>query len=625
MSGTARPQPLDQLMAWHRDGGLAAHFAAVPALMAELSGDQLVAAGHLLARTDLDGEPRPPAVTIGLTGHGTVTGLVPSLAAELGRHGLALRPVISGFDSYVSFLGDARSELYQHAVALTLFVLDASMVFDEMLAPWTVPDLSAALTRKLDLIEQLVAMFADTANGTLVLNTMPLPYHYAAQLVDHRARAELGVAWREANTRLLRLVARYDAVVVIDLDPLVAEGLAAVDLRLARYAKVSLSPALLARYARQVGHLARQVTGRTRKCLVVDLDETLWGGVLSEDGPDGIELAGSRRGEAFQAFQRVVRQLGSQGVLLAAASKNELQPVLRVLTDHPDMTLREADFVRVAASWEPKYRTLADLAEDLNLGLDAFVFVDDSAHECGVVRTELPQVAVVRLADEPATHIERLLADDWFGVRELTESDRERTTRYRAEARRADFRKSFAAVENYLADLDVRAQLEPVGEREVARVSQLTLRTNQFNLTTRRMQPGEVRAAAAAPGSSVLAISASDRFGDSGIVGAIVLRRVDDRLHVENFLLSCRVFGREIERACLSAVLRHARETGATAVVGHYQPTPKNAKFAAFYPSNGFVPAPGEGSSGVFVHDLAEIPAPPAHVLMAGIPGGVAA
>jgi len=174
---------------------------------------------------------------------------------------------------------------------------------------------------KLTLIEGLVATFAAAGRGTLVLNTLPLPRRYTAQLVDHRFRARLGAVWRAANARLLDLAERQPALVVLDLDPLVAEGVRVIDPRLATYARAYLSGELLAGYAREVGHLARAVAGRSSKCLVIDLDGTVWGGILGDDGVEGIEVAESFRGEAFRAFQRVVRQIGAQGVLVAAVSR----------------------------------------------------------------------------------------------------------------------------------------------------------------------------------------------------------------------------------------------------------------------------------------------------------------
>jgi FkbH-like protein len=648
-AGGGPPVPAaERLRELHEAGASAARFPDVCRLVAELSGAELARAGRLLAGIDPDdvlkAHPGQSTITVATTGHGTLSALVPALSAQLARHGLLLRPHVTDFDSYLFELSDPDSGLYAADPDLALCVLDAQVVVDELPNPWRAADLEAVLDAKVAVLERLAARFAETARGTLVFNTLPLPRSLTAQLVDLRSRARVGAAWREANARLLRLTEEHARVVVLDLDTIREAGTAATtnaiavnDPRLSRYAKVHLSPELLGAYAIEVGHLARHLTGRGRKCLVLDLDGTVWGGILGDDGPEGIEVAQGYRGEAFRAFQRVAGQLAAQGVLLAAVSKNDLDPVRDVLRDHPEMTLREDDFVRVIANWRPKPDNLRELAADLNLGVDSFVFADDSPYECGLVRRELPEVAVVALDTEPALHIEKLLRDGWFDTRELTAEDQARPARYRDELVRRDFLDGFDSIEGYLRELGVTVTLAEVRERDVPRVSQVTLRTNQFNLTGVRLQPDDVRALRVDPNALPLAIHSADRFGDNGLVGAVFVRHEGDTVHIDNFLLSCRVFARGIEQSCLAAVLRNARAAGASAVIGRYRRTAKNAKVADLYLRSGFAPvevAPGPGDPDpdvpstdgflTFRHDLAEadVPAHPTHVRLTESFGG---
>ncbi|MGY1438542.1 HAD-IIIC family phosphatase [Streptomyces reniochalinae] len=620
--GGGADSPADVLLRMHRQDELVPRYPEVERLLAGMTGPELLRAGNLLSRLDPDhivaAHPAVPALTVAVTGHGTLGALLPALTAELARHGLLLRARLSDFDSYVFDLGDPGSDLYASRPEVALCVLDAAVVFDEVATPWQPDDVERAAAEKLALLEGLADRFADSCDGTLVLNTVPLPRRFTAQLVDHRSRARLGAVWREFNTGLLRLAEDRPSLAVLDLDPLVAAGVAAEDVRLSVYAKAGLSPPLLAEYAREVGHLARHVAGRTKKVLVLDLDGTVWGGVLGDDGPDGIEVSGSYRGEAFAAFQDVVEQLASQGVLLAAASKNDVEPVRRVLREHPGMRLGEEHFVRIAAGWGPKHEAIAETAAALNLGTDAFVFVDDSAYERGLVRRELPDVTVVAVDDEPALHTTRLLRDGWFDSLRLTSEDHARVSRYRQEADRRDFLDGFSSVEDYLRELEVTVRLAAPGPAELPRVSQLTLRTNQFNMTTVRMQPAEVGELMAAGDTQVLAVHSSDRFGDNGLVGALFLRRERERLHIDNFVLSCRVFSRGIEQACLSSVLRHARQTGATSVTGTYRRTAKNGKVAGLYTAHGFTEVTDDGTTAAFRHDLHHVPAPPPHVHLTG-------
>lgn len=623
---TARESPEDALLRMHHEGSLATNYPLVAGLTARLSSDALLRAGQLLSKLDPDEltrrHPETRSVTVALTGHGMIAPLVAPLTAELARHGLLLRPTVGNFGSYVVDLSAPNSELYAPNPDLVLCLLDPMIVADELPVPWRLDDAERVLAEKVHLIEGLVGQFEAITTATLVLNTVPLPHDIVAQLVDFRSRARLGRLWRDANARLLDLAERHSAVVVLDLDPMVAEGIAASDARLSVYGKVHLPPPLLARYAREVGHLARHLTGRNNKCLVLDLDGTVWGGVLGEDGPDGIEVADTYRGEAFRAFQRVIKQLGSQGVLVAAVSKNDAELVSDVFRAHPRMTLRAQDMVRVTANWRPKHENIAALAQSLNLGTDSFVFVDDTIQECELVRSELPGVTVLRVNAEPASHVGTLLADSWFAVRQLASTDRTRATQYRDELARGNFLQKFDSIDDYLRELCIAVRMSVATGDDVPRLSQLTLRTNQFNLTTRRMQPADIQLFMRDPATRVLAVDVQDRFGPSGTVGAVFLRDDGNVLRVENFLLSCRVFSRGIEHACLAAILRHARATGASALLGEYRQSPKNGMVRDFYTRYGFTRVDGDGDGHghghgqrtIFRHDLRNMVAPPDHI-----------
>ncbi|TXS48354.1 HAD-IIIC family phosphatase [Streptomyces sp. uw30] len=613
------PEALSALRALHRAGRLPVEYGSVRSLLSRMPAADLPAAGQLLARLDPQEVCRHaevPVVTVTVTGHSTVAGLVAPLTAELARHGLLLEAKVSPYGAYLQDLmrpATAGEEQTQ----LTLCLLDAHTVFDDVTVPWRAEDVEAAARARLSLLTGAVRTHQQAGRGLLVLNTVPLHRRYTHQLVDLRSRARLGAVWREFNSGLLSLAEQYPGVVTVDLDPLVAEGVPACEPRTAQYARARISDALLAAYARETAHVVRARLGRTRKCLVLDLDGTLWGGVLGEAGPGGIELGAGLRGEAFQEFQRTVRQLGAQGVLLAVSSKNDTELVRSTLRTHPGMLLREDDFVRVNANWKAKHDNLRDIADRLGLGLDSFVFVDDSTFECGLVGEQLPEVAVVRVDEEPALHPAALLADGWFDLFELTEADLERAGRYRTETLRQEFREDVGSYEDYLDGLGLEVELRPPDESEIARVSQLTLRTNQFHLATERLQAAQVSAQVDRPGHHVLAVRARDRFGDHGLVGALFLRREGEVLRIDNFVLSCRVFSRGIESACVAAVLRFARDTGASTVTGRHLPSPRNAAFASFYAGHGFAPVgtdPDDPEAVFFRHDLTDIAPAPAHL-----------
>ncbi|MEV1080692.1 HAD-IIIC family phosphatase [Streptomyces sp. NPDC050211] len=620
---TATAGPLDRLRLMHSDGSLAARRHDLPALLDRLAtGDDPAAAlrtaGRLIGsvRDQLAGAGTE-TLTVSIDGSGTLDGLVPSLTAELARHRLLLSPLPGDHGAWERALLDADSPVYAPGTALALCVLDASVVFDSLPTPWTAKDATAEARDVLARLDHLTAHHARHGQGTLVLNTLPLLREHTHQLVDHRSRTELGAAWRELNAGILRLATTHPRTHTIDLEPLANASGPVRDTRLAGYARARLGAELLAGYAREVAHLARTLRGRTKKVLVLDADNTLWDGILGDAGPEGIAAASTLRGDAFGRFQRVIRQLGAQGVLLAVCSKNDQEPLAHVLRTHPDMALSEDDFTVVRGDWGPKDKGLRAIAERLGLGVDSLVFADDSPFERAQVAAALPDVAVVPLDDEPALHAERLLADGWFDVPELTDTDRQRGAQYRSEGERRELLESAESYEDFLARLEVAVDVAPLRPHEVARVAQLTQRTNQFNLTTRRMTADEVTAAAES--GLVLTVSARDRFGDNGLVGAVFVSYEGDGWRIDNALLSCRVFGRRIEHALLGGVLAQAaREAGVAAVHGRFRPTAKNHRFADFYLSLGFEPygPPQADGTAEYRHALRDLPAVPCHITL---------
>ncbi|WP_225842187.1 HAD-IIIC family phosphatase [Streptomyces albus] len=619
-----RPEsPAGLLRALHERGGTAAAHPELPRLLARAGADDLAAAGRLLAGLDPDEvlrhHPGTPTVRIAVTGRGTVTEVVPALAAELARHGLLPRFHLSGSGTYVGDLADPHSALYAHRPEVTLCLLDPWTVWDAVPVPWQPLDVSVAAERQLRLLSQLAEAHAAhaPAGAVLVLNTVPLLRRHTHQLTSHAHRAELGGLWRQFTADLLFLARPSAGLAVLDLEPVTSAGARADDPRLGAYADAHCAGPLLAGYAREAAHLVRGLRGAAKKCLVLDLDGTLWDGVLAEDGPRGVSAAGSLRGAAFGAFQRTVKQLASQGVLLAVCSKNDPGPVARALACHPEFPLGAGDFQTVVADWGSKAEGVRTIAARLGIAPESVVFADDLRFEQESVAAGVPGAAVVPLDGEPALHPERLLADGWFDTPDLTDEDRRRPARYAERAARDRLRTKAVDHHAFLAGLGLRVEVAPAQDHETARISQLSLRTNRFNLTGARLSTEEVRRYAAEPGGLVLAVRVADRFGDDGVAGAALARTGEGALHLDALLLSCRVLGRGVEEAVLGGLLRAARGTGHTAVHTCWRPTRANAALRGLLETHGFrprtAPEAGGGATG-YTHPLGHIGDLPGHV-----------
>jgi FkbH-like protein len=329
-----------------------------------------------------------------------------------------------------------------------------------------------------------------------------------------------------------------------------------------------------------VGRLLAARQGRSSKCLVLDLDNTLWGGTIGDDGINGIVLGqGSALGEAFVGFQEYVQQLARRGIIIAVCSKNDHAIAIEAFDAHPDMVLRRNDVASFVANWSDKPTNLRRIAEQLNIGLDSMAFVDDNAFEREIVRRELPMVAVPELPADPALFSRCLSDAGYFEATSLTHEDFERTALYQTNAARESLMASTTDLDAYLRSLEMTLVYGPIDEHGMARVVQLINKTNQFNLTTKRYTESDIRALQADGDAIALQFRLTDKFGDNGMIAVVIARpagTTDRDILIDTWLMSCRVLGRGVEQATLNILVDRARQAGFKRIVGEYRPTSKN-------------------------------------------------
>ena len=356
--------------------------------------------------------------------------------------------------------------------------------------------------------------------------------------------------------------------------------------------KLEIAPQAAPLYGDLAARILAALRGLSKKCLVLDLDNTLWGGVIGDDGVDGIVLGeGSAAGEAHLALQHYAKQLKERGIILAVCSKNDAKIAEAAFRDHPEMVLRRSDFAAFEANWDDKAQNLKAIATRLNIGLDALVFVDDNPIERARIRQSLAVVAVPELPDD-AAHYVRCLADaGYFEAIAFTADDRNRAEQYAANAEREALLGSAESMDDFLRGLNMSAVYGPFTAVDHARVVQLINKTNQFNTTTRRYASDEVSQIMEDPNSLTLQFRLVDRLGDNGLVSTMILRPApddDDALEIENWIMSCRVFGRELEFEAMNVAVEAAKERGVRAFVADYIPTAKNDVISKLYPGLGF-------------------------------------
>jgi FkbH-like protein len=361
------------------------------------------------------------------------------------------------------------------------------------------------------------------------------------------------------------------------------------DPRFYHNAKLPCDPESLVDYAHSVASIVAAQLGLAKKCLVLDLDNTLWGGVIGDDGLGGIRLGqGDPAGEAFLEFQRYVQSLRRRGVLLAVCSKNQHQTAWEAFDKHPEMALRQGDFSCFMANWNDKAANLRAIAQHLNIGVDSLVFIDDNPAERAIVRQLAPEVAVPELPDDVTGYVRAIEQHRYFQVLSVGAEDFQRTAFYQADQARREVQSSAGDIETFLRSLEMKARIGPINAAAFERSVQLIHRSNQFNLTTRRRSVAEVTRLLEDRSWITCTVSLADRFGDNGLISVLLACVRDDALQIDTWLMSCRVLKRGVEQFLLNHVCTAARERGLRLVRGEYIPTSKNSLVRDHYAGLGF-------------------------------------
>jgi FkbH-like protein len=551
---------------------------------------------------------RLPSVGVVVLSSFTADMLSPLLAEALERAGVYGDIQLGDFGQIEQAILDPNSVLYRARPDIAVLI----PAVEDLLAPLFTRPSQFSSDAAYALAESQAASLSQSVE--ILLERLPAatcyvvafgPQHAPAEYVLNPRSPQRGQAAVESLlTKVRELSALSPRVLVVDWDWHTRRiGTASLhDPRLWFLARMRLNPTGLATLADLVVRYVRAVRGHPYKVVVLDLDNTLWGGVVGEAGLQGVDLAEEGLGLAFQEFQRELLKMHDTGILLTIASKNNPDDALEVIRDHPSMVLRQEHFAAVRINWQDKATNIRELADELNLGVDSFVFLDDNPVEREWLKRALPAVLVPDLPPDPADRPAFLRQASVFQRVALTEADRIRAEAYAVQARRAELRSSASSFDEFLASLAQEVTIEPLQPQSLARAAQMCQRTNQFNLTTRRYTAADLERTLDAADTEAYVLAVTDRFGDNGVTGLGILKLNGDSAEIDSLLLSCRVLGRKIEDAFLHLLAERARDHGARYLVGRYIRTPKNLQVASFYPDRGFAPA----GDGVFRLDLAQ-------------------
>lgn len=391
---------------------------------------------------------------------------------------------------------------------------------------------------------------------------------------------------RSLNMRLSELASQYGNVFIADINQLSAwhGGQKWFDERMWFHAKLLCSLDLLPMVTQTIVDIFVAATARTVKCVVLDLDNTLWGGVIGDDGVEGIKLGDEGVGESFVAFQDFILKLKARGIILAVCSKNSIENAVKPFREHPNMKIKESDIAVFVANWNNKADNIRYIAKVLNIGIDSMVFLDDNPFERNLVREHLPGVVVPELSEDPSDYVKSLFEYNLFETTSFTAEDKQRSEMYREEAQRRELQEAYTNVDDYLKSLNMKAKIFRFDQKNMTRIAQLIQRSNQFNLTTKRYGEADcVRLANEIKDSYPFCVSLEDRFGSYGLISIVVLRFEANKAIIDTLLMSCRVLCRGVEKLVMNHIMSESKSRGCKLVVGDYIPSSKNAMVKDFY------------------------------------------
>ncbi|MDF9787832.1 HAD-IIIC family phosphatase [Polynucleobacter sphagniphilus] len=523
----------------------------------------------------------------------TVEPLIPILKGEFARCGFLADIYLGDFDVVASEILNKNSGLYSHNPQILLianWLEGISKVLTTEYLSSSAEDVDREINRVVDEIEGFISTFRANSNAPVLINNFPLIDLPTLGILNAQLESGHTAAILKLNKELLNRLKIIPDVFIVDYFSIFAKvgTNQGYDERYWHIARAPLKREMLLALGLEYVKYVRALKGKGKKCLVLDCDNTLWGGVIGEDGIDGIKLGTSHPGSGFSAFQTEIVNLYNRGVLLALCSKNNEEDVLEVLDKHPDMILRRDHIAAWQINWDDKASNLSRLAEKLNIGIDSFVFVDDNAFECEWVESQLPQVAVVHLKGDSSSFKRQITDNGFFDTLSFTEEDKKRSEMYISAAKSEELKNNSGSYDEYLRNLKLCAEIGAPSDATIPRFSQLTQKTNQFNLTTIRYSEGDISRMLADSSYGVYYLKLQDRFTDLGLIGVAITKADQDVCNIDTFALSCRALGRGVEDAFIAHILGQAKLKGFKKVAGVYIPTKKNAQVADFYGKQGF-------------------------------------
>lgn len=532
-------------------------------------------------------------IKVAILASSTIKGILEVLNVKCSNIGIPLDLYMCDYNQYAQDIIDKKSKLHQFKPDMTVLFIDTkSFLGDYFYFSYRYSDQGRHdfVKDKFDELIGLIKKFNRHLGSRLIVHNFEVPTYSPYGILESRQKFGYFDSIRYINRMLQSYFYKSSNVFIFDYDSFLNRIGKSIcfDRKMYYLADMKLHqnliPALCDEYMRYI----KATKSINRKCIILDLDSTLWGGILGEDGFSGIKIGPTAPGNAYVEFQKYLLALFERGIILAINSNNNYKEAIKVIRRHPHMVLREDNFASIKINWENKANNILEIAKEINIGTNSLVYIDDSKQNGQLVKEMLPEVLVVDMPDDASDYaktIEELDELDWLNI---TEEDKLRGVMYVREKKRKQFRKNFEDIDEYLSSLQTKVAIKKADKFSIPRISQLTHRTNQFNLTTLRYSESQIMNFSRDRRYGVYFIAVSDRFGDNGISGVVILKVDGADFLIDTFLLSCRVLGRGIEKAVLAFILEQAQKAKLKSILCRYVPTGKNEVAKDFLKNNSF-------------------------------------
>ncbi len=531
-------------------------------------------------------------IKIAIISNTTVKGFCETLAVICDENGINAEIYETPYGQYYRELMDQNSDLHRLNPNVIFFMMDCqTMLGEHFYNPYGAG--SSSLVEKVDQVKaelhQLIEVATNRFDCKIVFNNFMIPTYSPMGIIESKQAVGFFESISHVNYFLNEMAKQLPQVFIFDFNNFASfyGKQNFTDKKMYYLANLTINFTYIPLLCQQYLAYIKTFLSMSKKCLVLDLDNTLWGGVVGEDGVNNIRLGLHYEGKVFYEFQKYIFALRERGVILAINSKNNVEDVKEVFEKHPYMVLKESHFASIKINWNDKVSNMKEIAKELNIGLDSMVFMDDDQTNCEAMKTLLPEVRTVLLPRDTSLYVSVLQSLNEFNILEMTEEDIKRNEMYTEQKQREQLKVSIGDYEAYLKSLNTQLTFYPCEKENIQRIAQLTQKTNQFNLTTKRYFV-EALEGLIEKGYFIYCVRVTDKFGDNGICGVVIFSIVEKVAMIDTFLLSCRVLGRYIENDILKFIMNLAYEKEATEIVGLFQPTAKNGLVKKFYKENKF-------------------------------------